>query len=85
MVRSKWTIFNLLTAVALMTTATIATCDHGLVAKLKRVIMERDLYPRQWGRGPVAMERKKLVAQGLLSKYAKPGEVPPNVSETSKR
>ncbi|CAL8090422.1 unnamed protein product [Calicophoron daubneyi] len=62
-----------------MTTATIATCDHGLVAKLKRVIMERDLYPRQWGRGPVAMERKKLVAQGLLSKYAKAGEVPPKV------
>ncbi|CAL8090425.1 unnamed protein product [Calicophoron daubneyi] len=66
-------------AIALMTTATIATCDHGLVAKLKRVIMERDLYPRQWGRGPVAMERKKLVAQGLLSKYAKAGEVPPKV------
>ncbi|CAH8668582.1 unnamed protein product [Schistosoma rodhaini] len=58
-------------AVALMTTATIATCDHGLVAKLKRVIMERDLYPRQWGRGPVSMERKKLVAQGLLKKFSK--------------
>ncbi|CAH8498762.1 unnamed protein product [Dicrocoelium dendriticum] len=64
-------------AIALMATATIATCDHGLVAKLKRVIMERDLYPRQWGRGPVAMERKKMVAQGLLNKYAKPGETPP--------
>ncbi|VDQ11822.1 unnamed protein product [Trichobilharzia regenti] len=61
-------------AIAMMTTATIATCDHGLVAKLKRVIMERDLYPRQWGRGPVAVERKKLVAQGLLKKFAKPGE-----------
>ncbi|KAF5402725.1 tRNA pseudouridine synthase B [Paragonimus heterotremus] len=71
-------------AIALMTTATIATCDHGLVAKLKRVIMERDLYPRQWGRGPVAMERKKLVAQGLLSKYAKPGEAPPSVGNTPK-
>ncbi|TGZ71263.1 hypothetical protein CRM22_002746 [Opisthorchis felineus] len=71
-------------AIALMTTATIATCDHGLVAKLKRVIMERDLYPRQWGRGPVAMERKKLVAQGLLSKYAKPGEAPPVVPATPK-
>lgn len=39
-------------AIALMTTATIATCDHGLVAKLKRVIMERDVYPRKWGLGP---------------------------------
>ena len=36
-----------------MTTATIATCDHGIVAKIKRVIMERDRYPRQWGKGPV--------------------------------
>ncbi|CAH8498751.1 unnamed protein product [Dicrocoelium dendriticum] len=39
--------------------------------------MERDMYPRQWVRGSVAMERKKLVAQGLLNKYAKPGETPP--------
>jgi hypothetical protein len=32
-----------------MTTAVIATCDHGIVAKIKRVIMERDTYPRKWG------------------------------------
>ena len=42
-----------LVAIALMTTAVIATCDHGVVAKLKRVIMERDTYPRKWGLGPV--------------------------------
>jgi H/ACA ribonucleoprotein complex subunit 4 len=35
-----------------MTTAVIATCDHGIVAKIKRVIMERDTYPRKWGLGP---------------------------------
>lgn len=35
-----------------MTTATIASCDHGVVAKIKRVIMERDTYPRKWGLGP---------------------------------
>ena len=40
-------------AVALMTTAVMATCDHGVVAKLKRVIMERDTYPRKWGLGEV--------------------------------
>ncbi len=40
-------------AIALMTTAVIATCDHGVVAKIKRVIMERDTYPRKWGLGPV--------------------------------
>ena len=40
------------TAIALMTTATMASCDHGVCAKLKRVIMERDTYPRKWGLGP---------------------------------
>ena len=35
-----------------MTTAVMATCDHGVCAKLKRVIMERDTYPRKWGLGP---------------------------------
>jgi len=39
-------------AIALMSTATIASCNHGFVAKIKRVIMERDTYPRQWGKGP---------------------------------
>lgn len=41
-----------LTALALMTTSTMSTCDHGVVAKIKRVIMERDTYPRKWGLGP---------------------------------
>ncbi|XP_031220530.1 H/ACA ribonucleoprotein complex subunit DKC1 isoform X2 [Mastomys coucha] len=39
-------------AIAVMTTAVISTCDHGIVAKIKRVIMERDTYPRKWGLGP---------------------------------
>ena len=39
-------------AISLMTTSVIATCDHGIVAKIKRVIMERDTYPRKWGLGP---------------------------------
>jgi len=36
-----------------MTTATMATCDHGIAAKIKRVVMERDTYPRKWGYGPI--------------------------------
>ena len=51
-------------AISLMTTSVIATCDHGVVAKIKRVIMERDTYPRKWGLGPkaigVIMERNTL-------------------------
>ncbi|KAF3845643.1 hypothetical protein F7725_008806 [Dissostichus mawsoni] len=40
----------MLPGVALMTTAVISTCDHGVVAKIKRVIMERDTYPRKTAR-----------------------------------
>lgn len=40
-------------AIALMTTAVMITVDHGVVAKIKRVIMERDTYPRKWGLGPI--------------------------------
>ncbi|KAJ8865691.1 hypothetical protein PR048_033211 [Dryococelus australis] len=63
--------------VALMTTATIASCDHGVVAKIKRVIMERDTYPRKWGLGPKASVKKSMIKQGLLDKYGKPNENTP--------
>jgi H/ACA ribonucleoprotein complex subunit 4 len=48
-------------AVAQMTTAEIASCDHGVVAKTKRVIMDRDHYPRRWGLGPRALRKKTLI------------------------
>jgi len=63
--------------IALMSTATIATCDHGVVAKIKRVIMERDTYPRKWGLGPKALEKKKLIAAGLLDKFGKTNDQTP--------
>lgn len=64
-------------AIALMTTATIASCDHGIVAKIKRVIMDRDTYPRKWGLGPKASIKKGMIKQGLLDKYGKPNEKTP--------
>lgn len=54
-------------AIGLMTSASIASCDHGVVAKIKRVVMERDLYPRKWGLGKVAVLKKRLMKEGLLS------------------
>lgn len=48
-------------AVALMTTAVISTCDHGVVAKIKRVIMERDTYPRKWGLGPKVRQPESIL------------------------
>ena len=55
--------------VAQMTTAVMATVDHGVVAKIKRVVMERDTYPRRWGMCPVAQKKKGLVKEGKLGKY----------------
>jgi hypothetical protein len=28
--------------------------------------MERDLYPKRWGMGPVALEKKKMKSDGTL-------------------
>ena len=47
-------------AIAIMSTAEMVTCDHGFCAKIKRVIMSRDVYPRKWGLGPKVNECKKL-------------------------
>mmetsp|Transcript_14839 Transcript_14839/g.29549 ORF Transcript_14839/g.29549 Transcript_14839/m.29549 type:complete len:505 (+) Transcript_14839:41-1555(+) len=58
--------------IAQMTTAVMATCDHGVVAKIKRVIMERDSYPRRWGLGPVASKKKQMIKDGKLDKHGKP-------------
>ncbi|XP_024360735.1 H/ACA ribonucleoprotein complex subunit cbf5 [Physcomitrium patens] len=63
--------------IAQMTTAVMATCDHGVVAKVKRVVMERDTYPRKWGLGPRAMTKKKMISDGLLDKHGKPNEKTP--------
>merc|ERR1712029_125463 len=63
--------------IAQMTTATMASCDHGVVAKIKRVVMERDLYPKKWGLGPKASVKKEMIKQGLLDKYGKPNENTP--------
>ena len=65
-------------AIAQMTTATMASCDHGVVAKIKRVIMERDTYPRKWGLGPKAAFKKDMIKKGLLDKYGKPNENTPS-------
>ncbi|KAI9322495.1 H/ACA ribonucleoprotein complex subunit 4 [Dichotomocladium elegans] len=69
-------------AYAQMTTAVMATCDHGVVAKVKRVIMERDTYPRRWGLGPVALAKKKLKTEGKLDKYGRATEETPEIWKT---
>ncbi len=64
--------------IAQMTTAVLATVDHGVVAKIKRVIMERDTYPRRWGLGPIAQRKKTLIKEGKLDKYGRKNENTPS-------
>ncbi|CAM9319453.1 unnamed protein product, partial [Choristocarpus tenellus] len=63
--------------IAQMTTAVMATCDHGMVAKIKRVIMERDTYPRRWGLGPTAQKKKSMIKDGKLDKHGRSNENTP--------
>lgn len=64
--------------IAEMTTAVMATCDHGVVARIKRVVMDRDTYPRKWGLGPRAAMKKRLITEGKLNKHGKPNENTPS-------
>ena len=64
-------------AIAAMTTSTIATCDHGIVARTKRVIMERDVYERKWKLGPFAKKKEGLKAAGKLDKFGRVNESTP--------
>merc|ERR1711957_461210 len=64
-------------AYAQMTTSVMASCDHGTVAKIKRVIMERDTYPRRWGLGPMAQRKKSMIKEGRLDKHGKPNDNTP--------
>ena len=61
-----------------VTTVELSTCDHGVVAKIKRVVMERDIYPRRWGLGPRAQEKKKMIKGGQLDKYGRSNEATPS-------
>ncbi|KVF96502.1 Pseudouridine synthase/archaeosine transglycosylase [Cynara cardunculus var. scolymus] len=72
---TKWEAIAI--GIAEMTTAVMATCDRGVVAKIKRVVMDRDTYPRKWRLGPTASTKKKLISRGKLSKHGKPNEKTP--------
>ena len=50
--------------IAQMNTATMATCDHGCVAKIKRVILDRDTYPRRCAAVPPPGANGIVVAFG---------------------
>jgi H/ACA ribonucleoprotein complex subunit 4 len=64
-------------AIAQMTAPTMLTCEHGVVAKIKRVVMDRDTYPRKWGLGPHAQEKKKMILAGQLDQHGRINEKTP--------
>merc|ERR1711920_217274 len=64
-------------AYAQMTTLQMATVEHGVAAKIKRVIMDRVDYPKRWGLGPHAQLKKKMIAAGRLDKHGKPNDKTP--------
>lgn len=64
-------------AIARMTSSTIASCDHGTVAKIKRVIMDRDVYEKKWKLGPFAQKKEALKTAGKLDKYGRVNEETP--------
>lgn len=64
-------------AYAQMTSMQLATVEHGVAAKIRRMVMDRDTYPRRWGKGPHATEKQKMKAAGTLDKYGKPNDKTP--------
>lgn len=65
------------TGIAQMTTAVMSSVDHGVVAVIKRVVMERDTYNVRWGFGPRASDKKKLILAGKLTEKGRPNENTP--------
>lgn len=62
--------------IAQMSTVELSTCDHGVVAKIKRCIMDRDTYPRKWGMGPLAQKKKaREKAHGARMYYSGDGSI----------
>ena len=55
--------------IAQMTTADMAHCDHGVVAKIKRVIM--DPTPTPGGGASARAKKKQLIADGKLDKHGR--------------
>lgn len=61
-----------------MTSSQMASVDHGIIARSKRVIMDRDTYPRRWGLGPTATKKKELMQSNQLDKYGRPNASTPS-------
>nr|XP_027202131.1 H/ACA ribonucleoprotein complex subunit CBF5-like [Dermatophagoides pteronyssinus] len=57
--------------IAKMSTSTMCSVDHGVVAVIKRNLMPKDHYSAKWGFGPVSSLKKEYISKGLLDKNGK--------------
>ena len=53
-------------AIAVMNSDFYSTNTHGVVAKVKRVIMDRNMYTKKWGNGPYSAMKRQLKEKGEL-------------------
>ena len=53
-------------AIAQMSSEDMIRTNHGFVAVTQRVIMDRELYPKKWGYGPVASTKRAALEKGQL-------------------
>ena len=51
--------------------------------QVKRVVMERDTYPRRWGLGPVASKKKRMAIEGEAANGKAAAEAPAKPEETN--
>lgn len=56
------------TGMAILSSFMIASCDHGAVTKTKKVIMERDMYPKRWCLGAVPQHQKWTAKGGFCQR-----------------
>ena len=63
--------------VAQMAASQMMVAEHGIAAKIKRVIMDQNTYTKAWGYGPVAQEKQRLIKEGKLTEKGKPNNKTP--------
>ncbi|KAF2238700.1 putative rRNA pseudouridine synthase [Viridothelium virens] len=55
----------------------VLNAGHGLVATLKRVIMDREMYHKRWGMGKMSQAKKQMKEMGQLDQYGRVNEKTP--------
>lgn len=63
--------------IAQVTSKDLISYDHGVAASIKRVIMDRGTYTKSWGKGPIALEKKRMIKKGLLDEKGRPNDKTP--------